>query len=285
MKKGKGFTLIELLVVIAIIALLMAILMPALAKVRAKAKAVTCKSNLRQWGAFFQMYTGDNDQHFQEGWTVDITCGDRWFDLLKPYFGDSNDILFCPTAPASKCRELYGERTGEDGKFSAWGKFEGGLVGELPSGYPTSLRGSAGSYGINIYVCNPTANVGFPQMEDFWRTPLVKGGGDIPLLFDSLWIDVFPMAANIPPEFDGDFSENGHIDGMKNCCINRHDEYTNVLFLDWGVRAVGLKECWELKWNRNWIEEYRAAGRPTEWNAPGHWMRNMKDYELIRMLN
>ena len=59
LKKEKGFTLIELLVVIAIIALLMAVLMPALAQVRAKAKAVVCMSNLKQWGAVFQMYTGD----------------------------------------------------------------------------------------------------------------------------------------------------------------------------------------------------------------------------------
>jgi len=277
MKKEKGFTLIELLVVIAIIALLMATLMPALAKVRAKAKAVACRSNLRQWGAIFQMYTGDNDQHFQEGWTVDIEPGDRWHDLLRPYFGDNNDILFCPTAGPSKVREMYGVPTGEHGTFSAWGKFQG------PGFYPSSLRGGAGSYGINIYVCNPTANVGFPRMEDFWRTPLVKGGSDIPLLFDSLWHDVFPKAANTPPEFDGDFSESGHIDGLHNCCINRHDEKINMLFLDWGTRSVGLKELWELKWNRNWVEEYQAAGRPTEWNAPDHWMYNMKDYELIRM--
>ena len=282
MKKEKGFTLIELLVVIAIIALLMAILMPALAKVRAKAKAVTCKSNLRQWGAFFQMYTGDNDQHFQEGWTVNVTCEDRWFDLLKPYFGDSNDILFCPTAPASKIRERYGVRTGEDGKFSAWGKFVGGAPGEKSAGYPTSLRGSAGSYGLSIYVCNPTAGVGRDQAL-FWRTPLVRGGADIPLLHDSMWIDNFCLPTDIPPEYDGDYTENGHMDGMQNVCQDRHDETTNILFIDWGVRAVGLKECWELKWHRQWIEDYRTAGRPTEWNAPDHWMRNMKDYELIRM--
>ena len=282
MKKEKGFTLIELLVVIAIIALLMAILMPALAKVRNKAKAAVCQSNLKQWGAIFEMYTNDNNGYFQEGWTVDIKCGDRWFDLLRPYFGESNDILFCPTAPASKIRELYGEPTGEHGKYSAWGKFIGGPQGGDSLGYPTSLRGSAGSYGVNIYVCNPTAQVGRDQ-EDFWRTPLVKGTADIPLLHDSMWIDNFCMPTDAPPEFDGDFSENGHIDGMKNCCINRHDETINMLFLDWGTRSVGLKELWELKWNRNWVEEYQAAGRPTEWNAPDHWMYNMKDYELIRM--
>jgi prepilin-type N-terminal cleavage/methylation domain-containing protein len=285
MKKEKAFTLIELLVVIAIIALLMAILMPALAKVRAKAKAVVCKSNLKQWGAIFEMYTSDNDGYFQEGWTMNIRCGDRWFDLFRPYFGDNNDILFCPAAPASNIREIYGPSnpTGESGKFSAWGKFVGGPPGGTAVSGPTSLRGSAGSYGLNIYACNPTAGVGRP-MEYFWRTPNVKSPGEIPLLFDCLWIDTFNRVTQDPPLFDGHFDLTlGTQTSMARCCINRHDEHINMVFLDYGVRSVGLKELWQLKWHRAWVENYRAAGPPTEWNDSDHWMYNMKDYELIRM--
>ena len=112
MYRRRAFTLIELLVVIAIIALLMAVLMPSLQRAREQARAVSCQSNLRQWSFFFATYTHETDGVFF-GYSVDGDPG-LWMKVLKPYWGETYELLSCPTAtkPWSD---------GGRGIFSAWG--------------------------------------------------------------------------------------------------------------------------------------------------------------------
>jgi prepilin-type N-terminal cleavage/methylation domain-containing protein/prepilin-type processing-associated H-X9-DG protein len=59
-----GFTLIELLVVIAIIAILAALLFPVFSQARAKARQVSCLSNLKQHGLAMNMYLQDYDETY-----------------------------------------------------------------------------------------------------------------------------------------------------------------------------------------------------------------------------
>ena len=99
----KSFTLIELLVVIAIIAILAGMLLPALAKARAKARAVTCMSNLKNMGIIFAVYMNDNNMHTP--WIYSYPSGDPewrswmqtlvWYDYIvlpKGSFG----VAACP---------------------------------------------------------------------------------------------------------------------------------------------------------------------------------------------
>jgi prepilin-type N-terminal cleavage/methylation domain-containing protein/prepilin-type processing-associated H-X9-DG protein len=60
--RPRGFTLIELLVVIAIIAILAAILFPVFAQARAKARGISCLSNVKQIGTSAMMYAQDYDE-------------------------------------------------------------------------------------------------------------------------------------------------------------------------------------------------------------------------------
>ena len=254
-----GFTLIELLVVISIVVLLMALLLPALQRARKQARAVVCQTNLKQWGTILALYTEDNQGRLP-GTSLDA----RWFlrgpsliegDPNKPrVYQDINakGIALCPMAV----------RPGPGGRGSTFGAWE--ITSPLPP--------FRGSYGFNArlfeggYTTDPL-RTRLPYTDIF----SLRGRANIPTFLDSTGplVPIF-LRRHRPPE--SEFAEGSF-------CINRHNGHINVLFMDWSVRKVGLKELWTLKWDSDWdtAGPWTKAGgvQPEDWPQ---WMRQFKDY-------
>lgn len=271
-RKLRGFTLIELLVVISIIGLLMAILLPAMQRVRKQAMAVVCRSNLHQLSFVLSAYTDDNDGRFWRGWEGVAKTELRWFQVLEPVYKNPK-LRFCPMAvkplwdsanPQGTARNPFGAWAGT----TMWGGDQTG--------------GRSGSYGVNAWILNPRQDLtvigGTFPAEDKWRTPNVQGAGNIPAFSDAWWADGHPFHTNVPPDFDGQM-DGARNQEMNRFFLNRHNKGLNMLFLDWSVRKVGLKELWVLKWHRTFdtAGAWTQAGGvlPEDWPQ---WMTSFKDY-------
>jgi len=276
-KSRRGFTLIELLVVIAIIALLMAILMPALNRAKKQARSAACKVNLHSWGQVWSMYCQDNDGYFcmEAKGSSDWPRG-NWILALRPFYRTKSGILLCPMA---KKRLTDGANyTNYGGPFKTYIMGTGGI----------GNRREEGSYGANCWLFSVRPGQDVIQqrpVEWNWKTMDAKGGNEIPIFADTMWRGGGPFYQNgssgsiriTPPEFDGQWVAANH--EMKHFCINRHNGTTNMLFMDWSVRSVGLKELWKFKWhrqfNRNGFWTMAGGAQASDWPS---WMRNFKPY-------
>lgn len=243
----KGFTLVELLVVISIIALLLSILMPSLTKARNSAKTVVCMSNLKQLALAYCMYTDDNGGYFEDGVTS------MWPVTLSKYFSDINKLRCCPIAPgpSNPLDAINSKYSGYGGPKKYWLWSHNGF---RPFQY--------GSYALN---CWTAANAkGWPRewgdSANLWGKANQKGANNIPILADGYWMGGMPLETDQPSLYPDKMVNPLH--SMQRFCSNRHDNKTNVAFMDWSVRSVGLKQLWKLKWHKN----YNVNAKDPDWS-------------------
>jgi len=280
----RGFTLIELLVIMGIIALLMAALLPVLGAARKHARAVVCRSHLKEWGTTLALYLEENEGRFPRAGSNGVDCtlsllrGLNVGDKIDPnapgrYHGVRTEgIALCPMATTGNGSLTFTGRAG--GGIYVEGKW--GLVfapWEITRPAPSFRM----SYGLNsrLFSRSFDHSDGAPRLYQMQYADVfsLRRRNGIPLLLDAVQPFTALVRESQPPPSDEPSGSGGEI------CINRHDGTLNSLFLDWSVRPVGLKELWTLKWHLQWDTAGRwtkAGGvQPEDWPK---WMRRFKDY-------
>jgi prepilin-type N-terminal cleavage/methylation domain-containing protein len=169
MHKLKGFTLIELLVVIAIIALLLVILMPALQRVKKQAKAVVCKSNLKQVGLAANLYAETYDSYVPRGsWGSEPI----WFMVFLSFLSHEEDADDYRNVKIYRCHSF--PRTGNG-------------LNDIPNSEQSVcyVINGWGSDGADVHyptrlsdIRRPASLIYLADNEDGWWRPVIRASND-----------------------------------------------------------------------------------------------------------
>ena len=232
-----GFTLIELLAVIAIIAILAAMLLPALGKAKAKAKAIHCVSNMKQWGVATVMYTGDYEDKlplFGDIYPYSPTTT-WWYQRLAPYVAKQADAV-----AGSDIRKCPGGNFGPPP-----------FTPETTSFAATDWNCWVGvSYGL--YGDPLTGPFYYGNTQKALKATRIKKAADAMLYMDTVTTYVYhPLVWTFDKDVDGDGLKDSSagVLGAREYAFNNgrptvHNNGANVTLLDGHVERMPSKKLW-----------------------------------------